>query len=159
MWVQSACSYVALSTALTHSYPDSQTSCVGRHSRLHWTGGRGRRQGWAGTQQDQQAAVTAAQQGVTGASLRVGPGSLTAGVQVLPAEAGTHSVPDRTAGAGRAQAASPQLRLQIPALGGHVIRCSYASRPAWEPVPRSNGGGVPRAPSSEEHLPRSVRGQ
>lgn len=28
MWVQSACSYVALSTALTHSYPDSQTSCV-----------------------------------------------------------------------------------------------------------------------------------
>lgn len=73
----------------------------------------------------------------------MGPGSLTAGVQVLPAEAGTHSVPDRTAGAGRAQAASPQLRLQIPALGGHVIRCSYASRPAWEPVPRSNGGGGP----------------
>lgn len=130
----------------------------GRHSGLHWTGGRGRRRGWAGTQQDQQAAVSAAQQGVTGASLRVGPGSLTAGVQVLPAEAGTHSVPDRTAGAGGAQAASPQLRLQIPALGGHVIRCSYASRPAWEPVPRSNGG-VPCAPSSEKHLPRSVRGQ
>ncbi|KAK7827720.1 hypothetical protein U0070_019544 [Myodes glareolus] len=72
---------------------------------------------------------------------QVGPGSLTAGVQVLPAEAGTHCVPDRTAGARGAQAASPQLRLQIPALGGHVITCSYAFQQAWEPVPRSNGGG------------------
>nr|XP_048296853.1 LOW QUALITY PROTEIN: neuronatin [Myodes glareolus] len=62
------------------------------------------------------------------------------GVQVLPAEAGTHCVPDRTAGARGAQAASPQLRLQIPALGGHVITCSYAFQQAWEPVPRSNGG-------------------
>lgn len=106
--------------------------------------------GWAGTPQDQQAAVSAAQQGVTGASLRVGPGSLNAGVQVLPAEAGTHSVPDRAAGAGGAQAASPQLRPQIPALGGHVIKCSCASRPAWEPVPRSNGGSpvLPRQRST-----------
>ncbi|XP_041911028.1 LOW QUALITY PROTEIN: neuronatin [Arvicola amphibius] len=61
-------------------------------------------------------------------------------VQVLPAEAGTHSVPDQAADAGGAQAASPQLRPQIPALGGHVIRCFCASRPAWEPVPHSNGG-------------------
>lgn len=110
------------------------------------------RRAWpaAGTQQDQQAAVSAAQQGVTGASLRVGPGSLTAGVQVLPAEAGTHSVPDWAAGAQGAQAASPQLRSQIPALGGHVIRCSCASRPAWEPVPRSNGGSpvLPRQRST-----------
>ncbi|MEJ1279005.1 neuronatin [Cricetulus griseus] len=77
---------------------------------------------------------------VTGLSLRVGPGSLTAGVQVLPAEAGAHGVQDRAAGAGGAQAASPQLRPQIPALGGRVIRCSCASRPAWEPVPRRNEG-------------------
>ncbi|XP_075818956.1 neuronatin isoform X1 [Microtus pennsylvanicus] len=72
------------------------------------------------------------------------------GVQVLPAEAGTHSVPDRAAGAGGAQAASPQLRPQIPALGGHVIKCSCASRPAWEPVPRSNGGSpvLPRQRST-----------
>ncbi|XP_027277066.1 neuronatin isoform X1 [Cricetulus griseus] len=61
-------------------------------------------------------------------------------VQVLPAEAGAHSVQDRAAGAGGAQAASPQLRPQIPALGGRVIRCSCASRPAWEPVPRRNEG-------------------
>ncbi|CAH6776888.1 Nnat [Phodopus roborovskii] len=62
------------------------------------------------------------------------------GIQVLPAEAGTHGVPDRAAGAGGAQAASPQLRPQIPALGGCIIRCSCASRPTWEPVPRRNGG-------------------
>uniref|UniRef100_A0A8C2QMG6 Neuronatin n=1 Tax=Cricetulus griseus TaxID=10029 RepID=A0A8C2QMG6_CRIGR len=59
---------------------------------------------------------------------------------VLPAEAGAHGVQDRAAGAGGAQAASPQLRPQIPALGGRVIRCSCASRPAWEPVPRRNEG-------------------
>lgn len=136
-----------LSAQLSHTATLTRGQAVsGRHSRLHWTGGCGRLRGWAGTQQDHQAAVSAAQQGVTGASLRVGPGSLTAGVQVLPAEAGTHSVPDRAAGAGGAQAASPQLRPQIPALGGHVIRCSCASRPAWEPVPRSNGGS-PALPS------------
>ncbi|XP_022349588.1 neuronatin isoform X3 [Lutra lutra] len=61
-------------------------------------------------------------------------------VQVLPAEAGIHGVEDRAAGAGRAPAASPQLRPQPPALGGLVTRCSCASRPAWEPVPRRNGG-------------------
>lgn len=118
-----------LSARLSHTATQTHRQAVSRvrHSRLHWTGGRGQRRGWAGTQQDQQAAVSAAQQGVTGASLRVGPGSLTAGVQVLPAEVGTHSVPDRTASAGGAQAASSQLRPQIPALGGHVIRCSCAS--------------------------------
>ncbi|XP_024895633.1 neuronatin isoform X2 [Pteropus alecto] len=60
-------------------------------------------------------------------------------VQVLPAEAGVHRVEDRAAGVGRAPA-SPQLRPQPPALGGRVIRCSCASRPAREPVPRRNGG-------------------
>nr|XP_021519676.1 neuronatin isoform X3 [Meriones unguiculatus] len=72
------------------------------------------------------------------------------GVQVLPAEAGAHGVPDRAAGAGGAQAASPQLRAQLPALGGHVIRCSCASRPEWEPVPRRNGGSpvLPRQRST-----------
>ncbi|KAM5220435.1 neuronatin isoform 2-T2 [Hipposideros larvatus] len=61
------------------------------------------------------------------------------GVQVLPAEAGIHRVEDRAAGVGRAPA-SPQLRPQPPALGGRVTRCSCASRPAREPVPRRNGG-------------------
>nr|KAF6423216.1 neuronatin [Rousettus aegyptiacus] len=61
------------------------------------------------------------------------------GVQVLPAEAGVHRVEDRAAGVGRAPA-SPQLRPQPPALGGRVIRCSCASHPAREPVPRRNGG-------------------
>ncbi|XP_055458198.1 neuronatin isoform X1 [Psammomys obesus] len=72
------------------------------------------------------------------------------GVQVLPAEAGAHGVPDRAAGAGGAQAESPQLRAQLPALGGRVIRCSCASRPAWEPVPRRNGGSpvLPRQRST-----------
>ncbi|XP_049635407.1 neuronatin isoform X2 [Suncus etruscus] len=60
-------------------------------------------------------------------------------VQVLPAEAGIHSVADRAAGAGRAPAAGPQLRPQPPALGGRVTRCSCASRPAREPVPHRNG--------------------
>ncbi|XP_060045703.1 neuronatin isoform X1 [Erinaceus europaeus] len=60
-------------------------------------------------------------------------------VQVLPAEAGVHRVEDRAAGAGRAPAASPQLRPLPPAPGGRVTRCSCASRPAWEPVPRRNG--------------------
>ncbi|KAM6163975.1 LOW QUALITY PROTEIN: neuronatin [Rhynchocyon petersi] len=62
------------------------------------------------------------------------------GVQVLPAEAGLHGVPDRAAGAGGAPAAGPQLRPQPPALGGRVTRCSCASRPAQEPMPRRNGG-------------------
>uniref|UniRef100_A0A8C0X378 Neuronatin n=1 Tax=Castor canadensis TaxID=51338 RepID=A0A8C0X378_CASCN len=72
------------------------------------------------------------------------------GVQVLPAEAGIHRVPDRAAGAGGAQAASPQLRPQLPALGGRIIRCSCASPPAWEPVPRRNGGSpvLPRQRST-----------
>ncbi|XP_012370144.2 neuronatin isoform X3 [Octodon degus] len=61
-------------------------------------------------------------------------------VQILPAEVGVHGVPDRAAGAGGAQAASPQLRLQLPALGGPIARCSCASQPAWEQVPRRNGG-------------------
>ncbi|XP_058989240.1 neuronatin isoform X3 [Mustela lutreola] len=61
-------------------------------------------------------------------------------VQVLPAEAGIHGIEDRAAGAGRAPAACPQLRSQPPALGGLVTRCSCASWPAWEPVPRRNGG-------------------
>ncbi|XP_028711448.1 neuronatin isoform X1 [Peromyscus leucopus] len=71
------------------------------------------------------------------------------GVQVLPAEAGAHGVPDRAAGDGGAQA-SPQLRPQIPALGGRVIRCSCASRPAQEPMPRRNGGSpvLPRQRST-----------
>ncbi|OBS65942.1 hypothetical protein A6R68_05518 [Neotoma lepida] len=70
-------------------------------------------------------------------------------VQVLPAEAGEHGVPDWAARAGGAQA-GPQLRPQIPALGGRVIRCSCASRPAWEPVPRRNGGSpvLPRQRST-----------
>ncbi|XP_047396568.1 neuronatin isoform X3 [Sciurus carolinensis] len=71
-------------------------------------------------------------------------------VQVLPAEAGVHGVPDRAAGAGGAQAASPQLRPQLPALGGRIIRCSCASQPAWEPAPRRNGGSpvLPRQRST-----------
>ncbi|KAL4833323.1 hypothetical protein H8958_015136 [Nasalis larvatus] len=75
------------------------------------------------------------------------PGS---GVQVLPAEAGVHGVADRAAGVGGAQAASPQLRPQLPALGGRIIRCSCASQPAWEPVPRRNGGSpvLPRQRST-----------
>ncbi|XP_012866379.1 PREDICTED: neuronatin isoform X1 [Dipodomys ordii] len=61
-------------------------------------------------------------------------------VQILPAEAGLHRVPDRASGAGGAPAASPQLRAHLPALGGRVIRCSCASRSAREPVPHRNGG-------------------
>ncbi|XP_049555302.1 neuronatin isoform X1 [Orcinus orca] len=61
------------------------------------------------------------------------------GVQVLPAEAGVHRVENRTARAGRAPPAGPQLRLQPPPLGGPVTRCSCAVPPAWEPVPRRNG--------------------
>lgn len=153
MWVQSACSHAALSTALTHSYPDLWTSCAGSttpgytgQAGAAGSGLGGHTAGPASSRQYQQHN----KESVTGDSLRVGPGSLTAGVQVLPAEAGTHSVPDRAAGAGGAQAASPQLRPQIPALGGHVIKCSCASRPAWEPVPRSNGGSpvLPRQRST-----------
>ncbi|XP_069907959.1 neuronatin isoform X1 [Oryctolagus cuniculus] len=72
------------------------------------------------------------------------------GAQVLPAEAGVHGVADRAAGAGGAQAESPQLRPQLPALGGRVIRCSCPSQPAWEPVPRRNGGSpvLPRQRST-----------
>ncbi|XP_037838713.1 neuronatin isoform X1 [Chlorocebus sabaeus] len=71
-------------------------------------------------------------------------------VQVLPAEAGVHGVADRAAGVGGAQAASPQLRPQLPALGGRIIRCSCASQPAWEPVPHRNGGSpvLPRQRST-----------
>ncbi|XP_045384569.1 neuronatin isoform X2 [Lemur catta] len=61
-------------------------------------------------------------------------------VQVLPAEAGVHRVADRAARAGGARAQSPQLRSQLPPLGGHTIRCSCASQLAWEPVPHRNGG-------------------
>ncbi|XP_029076102.1 neuronatin isoform X1 [Monodon monoceros] len=60
-------------------------------------------------------------------------------LQVLPAEAGVHRVENRTARAGRAPPAGPQLRLQPPPLGGRVTRCSCAVPPAWEPVPRRNG--------------------
>ncbi|XP_014441639.1 neuronatin isoform X4 [Tupaia chinensis] len=72
------------------------------------------------------------------------------GVQILPAEAGVHGVADRAAGVGGAQAERPQLRPQLPALGGRIIRCSCASRPAWEPVPRRNGGSpvLPRQRST-----------
>uniref|UniRef100_A0A8C5ZMX0 Neuronatin n=1 Tax=Marmota marmota marmota TaxID=9994 RepID=A0A8C5ZMX0_MARMA len=72
------------------------------------------------------------------------------GVQVLPAEAGIHGVPDRAAGAGGAPAASPQLRPRLPALGGRIIRCSCAAQPAWEPAPRRNGGSpvLPRQRST-----------
>ncbi|XP_040837422.1 neuronatin isoform X1 [Ochotona curzoniae] len=70
--------------------------------------------------------------------------------QVLPAEAGVHRVANRAAGAGAAQAESPQLRPQLPALGGRVIRCSCPSGPAQEPVPRRNGGSpvLPRQRST-----------
>ncbi|XP_034350735.1 uncharacterized protein LOC117703330 isoform X5 [Arvicanthis niloticus] len=61
-------------------------------------------------------------------------------VQVLPAEAGAHGVPDGAAGGGGTQAASPQLRPQLPALGGRIIKCSCASGPAWELEPHRNGG-------------------
>lgn len=123
------------------SCPDWWTSCASP-ATPGYAGQAGGAGGGAGRakQQQQQAAVAAVAHWVMGTSLRVGPGSLTAGVQVLPAEAGAHGVPDRAAGAGGAQAASPQLRPQLPALGGRVIRCSCASRPAWEPVPRRNGG-------------------
>lgn len=70
--------------------------------------------------------------------LRAGTGSLTTGVQVLPAEGGVHRVQDRAARAGRAPP-SPQLRPQ-PLARGHVTRCSCASRPAWEPMPPRNRG-------------------
>lgn len=123
------------------SCPDSWTSCAHTHlSGLCWTGGRGR--GWGG--------------GGHGSATDPLPlhstegRSLTAGVQILPAEAGLHGVPDRAAGAGGAQAASPQLRPQLPALGGRIIRCSCASQPAWEQVPRRNGGSpvLPRQRST-----------
>ncbi|XP_030742892.1 neuronatin isoform X3 [Echinops telfairi] len=61
-------------------------------------------------------------------------------VQVLPAEARVHGDQNRAAGDGGAPAAGPELRPQPPALGGRVTRCSCASMPAWEPMPRRNGG-------------------
>lgn len=55
-----------LSAQLSHTATLTRGQAVlGHHSKLHWTGGRGRLWGWAGTQQDHQAAVSAAQQGVT----------------------------------------------------------------------------------------------
>lgn len=135
------------------SCPDSWTSCT--HTCLSgpcWTGGWGRGcWGWIGV----------GGHGIATASLLLHStegGSLTAGVQILPAEAGIYGVPDRSKGAGGAQAASPQLRPQLPALGGPIIRCSCASQPAREQMPHRNGG-VPCVPSPEKHLPRSVRGR
>lgn len=106
-----------------------QPSAATLPASLRRAGGRGR--GGAGTE--------APQTGCGCPPLRSGPGSLTTGVQVLPAEAGVHRVEDRAAGAGRSPP-GPQLRPQPPALGGHVTRCSCASHPAWEPVPRRNRG-------------------
>lgn len=126
--------------SLQHSWkssscPDSWTSCArARLSSLDRRAGQGAGQG-AGTC----TGTAALQIGCGCPPLRAGPGSLTTGVQVLPAEAGIHRVEDRAAGVGRAPA-SPQLRPQPPALGGRVTRCSCASRPAREPVPRRNGG-------------------
>lgn len=144
MWVQSACRHAALSTvgkapaALTRG---QAAPAPASPAYAGWAGGAG---GGAGV-------GTAAPQTCCGCSpLRVGPGFLAAGVQVLPAEAGVHGVADRAAGVGGAQAASPQLRPQLPALGGRIIRCSCASQPAREPVPHRNGGSpvLPRQRST-----------
>lgn len=137
MWVQSACCHAAFSTvgkapaALTRGQAVPAPASKSNPRAGGRAGGAG---GGAG------AGTAALQTGCGCLPLRADPGSLAAGVQVLPAEAGIHGIEDRAAGAGRAPAASPQLRSQPPALGGLVTRCSCASWPAWEPVPRRNGG-------------------
>ncbi|XP_048205117.1 neuronatin isoform X1 [Perognathus longimembris pacificus] len=113
------------------SCSDSWTSCApARLSSSCWTGGRGG--GWGRGGQGSSSDWLL----VRSTKVRF----LATGVQVLPAEAGLHGVADRAAGAGGAPAAGPQLRAHLPALGGRVIRCSCASRPAQEPMPRRNGG-------------------